>query len=136
MSKRIPKFSNVDTKEANEALDGYVPCQSPQELKPGDNVKYSVDSVLKGGGLVKTNKYPEFLVLKNKFKSISWCVQLKEPTLQIWAKTQEMETKELEDKKKVWKLYKAGKLLQPTRELDEMRKIYQMYKDGKLVQKK
>ena len=101
MPQRIPKFSNASTIEAKEALDGYTLVKNTElhTVAIGDNIKYAVDSVLKGGGVVKTNKFPDYIAVKNRFKSISWCVQLKEPTLQIWVRTQETD------------LYKSGKLV-------------------------
>tara|TARA_B110000977_G_C11087840_1_gene495470 strand:+ start:4833 stop:5249 length:417 start_codon:yes stop_codon:yes gene_type:complete len=138
MPGRLPKFGNVTSTEAKEALDGFTLIKDIElkNLVQGDNVKYAVDGVLKGGGLVKTVKYPDYFALKNRYKSISWCVQLAEPTLQVWVKTQETETKEIEEKKKVWLLYKAGKLMQIPKDFDEMTKIYEYYKAGKLVAKK
>jgi len=135
---RLPKFSNATSTEAKYALDGFTPIKNAemQSITIGDNVKYAVDGVLKGGGIVKTNKFPDFIVLKNKFKPISWCVQLKEPTLQIWIKTPEIEAKEAEEKKKVWELYRAGKLIQMNKEVEEMKKVFDLYKTGKLVPKK
>lgn len=138
MAPRLPKFSNATPAEAKESLEGYTFLKNSeyQNIKPGYNVKYAVDSVLKGGGIVKTNKFPEFIAVKNKYKQISWCVQLKDPTLQIWVKTPEDEEKEIQEKRKVWELYKAGKLMQITKDVEEMKQIYDLYKTGKLVQKK
>ena len=138
MPARLPKFGNVSPSEAKEALDGFtlVKDSDIQNLKQGDNVKYAVEGVLKGGGLVKLVKFPDYIALKNRFKPISWCVQLKEPTLQIWVRTQETEEKETEEKKKIWQLYKAGKLMQITKETEAMREVYELYKCGKLVPKK
>ena len=138
MPARLPKFSNATPAEAKEALDGYTQVKNEelQSISPGDNVKYAVDGVLKGGGLCKTNKFPDYIALKNKYKSISWCVQLKEPTLQLWVKTPEAESKENDEKKKIWDLYKAGKLMQIPKEIEEMKKVYELYKNGKLVPSK
>jgi hypothetical protein len=138
MPTRLPKFSNVSSSEAKESLDGYTQVKDTdiKSLQPGDNVKYAVEGVLKGGGIMKTNKFPDYIAIKHRYKSISWCVQLKEPTLQIWVKTQETESKEAEDKKKVWALYKAGKLMQITKETEAMKEVYELYKQGKLVPKK
>lgn len=138
MPARVPKFSNVSPSEAKVALDGYTQVKNTEleSISPGDNLKYAVDGVLKGGGLCKTNKYPDYIALKNKYKSISWCVQLKEPTLQLWVKTQETEAKEAEEKKKIWELYKAGKLMQIPKDIEEMKNIYELYKNGKLIASK
>jgi hypothetical protein len=138
MPAKIPKFGNVTPAEAKDMLDGYVYVKESeiQSLAPGDNIKYAVEGVLKGGGILKTNKFPDFLALKNRYKSISWCVQLKEPTLQMWVKTQEMELKEAEEKKKIWQLYKSGKIMQIPKEYEQMKEIYDLYKSGKLVNKK
>lgn len=138
MAPRLPKFSNVAPAEAKEALDGYILVKGPEvkEIQTGDNIKYSVENVLKGGGIVRTNKFPDYIAVRNKYKAISWCVQLNEPTLQIWRKTQEMEEKEKGEKKKLWELYKAGKIMQINKETEEMKKIYEMYKSGQLIMKK
>jgi hypothetical protein len=138
MPTRLPRFSNATPTEAKDALDGFTLVKNTemQSISTGDNVKYAVDGVLKGGGIVKTNKFPDFIALKNKFKPISWCVQLKEPTLQIWIKTPETEAKEAEEKKKVWELYRAGKLIQMNKEVEEMKKVFDLYKNGKLVLKR
>ena len=137
MPPKIPKFTNATPSEAKEALDGYtlVKNEEIKNIAVGDNVKYCVDGVLKGGGIVKSVKFPDYIALKNKFKSISWCVQLKEPTLVVWVRTQETEQKETEEKKKLWGLYKAGKVMQIPKDYEEMKKVFDMYKSGKLVKK-
>ena len=56
--------------------------------------------------------------------------------MQIWVKTPEDEEKEIQEKRKVWELYKAGKLMQITKDVEEMKQIYDLYKTGKLIQKK
>jgi hypothetical protein len=138
MPTRIPKFGNVAPAEAKELLDGYLYVKESeiQSLNPGDNIKYAVEGVLKGGGILKAIKFPEYLALKNRYKSISWCVQLKEPTLQMWVKTQEMEAKEVEEKKKIWQLYKSGKIMQIPKDYEQMKEIYDLYKSGKLINRK
>ena len=47
----------------------------------------------------------------NVFKNISWCVQLREPTLKVWVKKIEDRQKEKEKKEKILKMYEQGKLV-------------------------
>jgi hypothetical protein len=138
MSTRLPKFGNVSHAEAKEMLDGYILVKNEEikQLSAGDNIKYSVEGVLKGGGILKTVVFPKFIAVKNKFKPISWCVQLNEPTLMIWVKTKESEEKEKIEKKKIWDLYKANKLMQVPKDYETMKNVYEMYKNNKLVPKK
>ena len=138
MPSRLPKFGNVTPAQAKDALEGYTLLKDNElkDITVGDNIKYSVEGVLKGGGVVKTNKFPNFIVIKNKYKNISWCMQLTEPSLLVWIKTQENEIKENEEKKKIWQLYKAGKLMQINKDIELMKEVYEHYKNGKLVYKK
>ena len=71
-----------------QLLEGYkeVKPQYYEKIPCGSRLKYFVDKELKQGGIVKKNMYPDYIVLANYYKKVSWCVQLKEPTLRIWKK--------------------------------------------------
>jgi len=131
--KQIPSFSNYSSVQAQEELDGYTIVKSTdlKKIQPGDSIRYAVESVLKGGGILKSNKFPDYIAIRNRYKNVSWCVQLKEPTLQVWVKKDDTEKKE-----KVYKLFTEGKLIQKDKKYDEMVKIYNLYQEGKLLQKK
>ena len=43
------------------------------ELKPGDRIRYMVNNELRGGGAVKQNRYPDYIVLLNVINKVSWC---------------------------------------------------------------
>ena len=131
--KQMITFSNYSSSQAQEELDGYTLVKSTElkNLEPGDNIRYAVESVLKGGGVLKSNKFPDYIAIRNKYKNISWCVQLKEPTLQVWVKKDDTEKKE-----KVYKLFNEGKLILKDKKYEEMIKIFKLFQDGKLLQKK
>ena len=79
-------------------LDGFskVRPNKIKDLKPGDLIKYYSDNTLKHGGVLSRNKYPDYLVLINYSKHVTWCVQLTNPTLTLFVKTKEMLAKERE----------------------------------------
>lgn len=101
----------MDSK-AKEKLKGYsvVKPNQIQSIKPGDRVRYMVDGEFRGGGGVKVNKYPDYIVLINLMNNVSWCMQLKNPTLKMWVKPLEKIQKERSEKEAVYQLYKQGKL--------------------------
>jgi hypothetical protein len=72
-------------------------------LKPGDLIKYRVDKELKHGGLLSKNMYPNYLVLANYAKHVTWCVQLTNPTLDLYVKTKETLAVERAKKNKLLK---------------------------------
>jgi len=97
----------------SKKLEGYKECGAAElkQLVPGDRVRYMSHNEFKLGGAVKHNNYPEYIALINIYNKVSWCMQLKEPTLKVWARTRA-------DMKK---------------EEDKMRKVYQMYLNGELI---
>ena len=100
-------YTKTDIKEK---LKGYTLVRNVKDIKPGDNVRYIVDSEFRTGGVVKLNKYPKYLVLLNVVKNVSWCVQLTNPTLKVYVKTLEKINKERKEKEKIYKMYKNGEL--------------------------
>ena len=81
------------------------------EIKTGDFIRYFSNGSFKSGGHVKINNYPDYIVVANYFKNISWCIQLKsDPTLVIYIKTLQKINSEKEKMKKIYQMYKDGKL--------------------------
>ena len=100
--------------DINKKLEGYKACSTAAQfkaIKSGDRVRYMIRGEFRGGGAVKMNKYPEYIVLLNVVNKASWCMQLKDPTLQCWVKSAEAVQKERENKEKIFKLYNEGKLV-------------------------
>lgn len=102
-----------DKSTIKKKLEGYsiVKANCIESLKPGDRIRYMSNNEFRGGGSVKTNRYPDYIVLMNVINKVTWCMQLKDPTLKIWCKPLEKVTKENEEKAKVYELYKQGKLV-------------------------
>ena len=100
-------------KSIKEKLEGYsvVRNNQIQNIKPGDRVRYMVNNEFRGGGVVKLNKYPDYVVLMNVIKKVTWCMQLKEPTLKIWVRSSEKVAQANDEKDKIYKMFKEGKLV-------------------------
>jgi len=101
------------TESPTVLLEGYKEYKPSQwkKIKTGDYVRYVVDKELKKGGHVKFASYPDYIVLINYVKKVSWSVQLKQPDLHLWVKSREDMQKERDEKKRVFMLYKQGKLI-------------------------
>ena len=110
--KTVQSQWDEDTIKAK--LVGYkaLPLGKIKDLEPGDDIRYMTNNAFKSGGRIKTNKFPEYLVIMNVFKKLSWCVQMKDPTLKIWVKRKDDRQKEQEKKQKILKMYEEGKLVQ------------------------
>lgn len=106
-------MSTCDKDVIKEKLKGYSPVKPQQlaELKPGDRVRYMINNELRGGGAVKQNRWPDYIVLMNVMNKVSWCMQLKEPTLKVWCRPVESVNRDRDEAKKVYELYKQGKLV-------------------------
>ena len=127
-------FKNVSNDDAQQQLEGFKELKTMNEfakIMPGDTVKYASNLILKGGGILKSNRAPRFLVLQNKYKPISWCVQLVDPTLRLWIKV-DKEAKLNQKKEKVFAAFQKGLLIKRNKDYEEMLKIYKLFKDGKL----
>ena len=72
----------------SELLKGF------KEVKPlkyskipiGSYVRYFKDGSLKYGGFLKLMKFPDYMVLINFKKKVSWSVQFKDPSLCVWVR--------------------------------------------------
>ena len=106
-------MSSKDKDVIKQKLEGYVLVKPGNlaELKPGDRVRYMVNGELRGGGAVKQNRWPNYVVLMNVINKVTWCMQLKEPSLKVWCRPLEKVNKEKADAQKIYELYKQGKLV-------------------------
>lgn len=102
-------------KEYKELLKGFKEVRPAKfkNIQVGDRVRYIVDKELRKGGVVKFVKYPDYIVLTNYSKGVSWSVQLKQPSLHLWIKTKEMIQHEKDEMKRVYNEYKQGRLCAP-----------------------
>lgn len=80
--KKTPK----PPKPLKTELDGYkeVSVRNYKNLQPGQRIKYSINNELRYGGYVAKNMFPDYLVLLNVNKKITWSMQFKEPTLKVY----------------------------------------------------
>ena len=95
-------MSTFSTQPTN-VLNGF------REVKPtkyasiplGAYVRYFKDGELKYGGFLKVMRFPDYMVLFNYNKKVSWSVQLKDPSLCVWVrkKTTPATTKKTAPKK-------------------------------------
>jgi hypothetical protein len=99
--------------DMKKKLEGYKVCSGKclEQLMPGDRVRYMMNNEFRGGGAVKMNRYPDYVVLMNVMTKATWCMQLKNPTLKVWVRKMEKVSKEREDMAKIYKMYKEGKLV-------------------------
>jgi hypothetical protein len=100
-------MNNIDHKNL---LKGYTKTTAIKSISPGDSIRYFVNNEFRYGGVVKINKYPNYLVLLNPGKNISWSLQLNNPTLIIYIKKLDKINKERKEKDKIYDLYKRGLL--------------------------
>lgn len=121
------------TKDLKAKLEGYKELKACNiaGVKPGDKLRYFSNNTFKGGGVVKRNSYPDYIVLLNVVNNASWCLQLKDPGLsKIWIKSIEKTDEERKEKEDIYRLYKEGKLVKINKEKED---VYKLYKEGKLV---
>jgi hypothetical protein len=104
------EMSVSDIKKKLEDFSELKPGQF-KTIQVGDRIRYFVNSEFRTGGIVKFLKWPEYFVLANYSKNVSWSVQFKEPTLKIWRKSLDKLMKEKDDMKKVYDMYKKGQLV-------------------------
>ena len=84
-----------------------------KKIKVGDLIRYFSNQEFRMGGLVKFVKYPDYIVLANYSKNVTWSVQLKQPFLRLWIKTKEQMADEREQARA---LYKRAQQSTPGRE--------------------
>jgi hypothetical protein len=93
-------------------LEGYTECKGKdiKSLETGDRIRYEKDSEFKIGGVIKFIKPETYLVLINPINKATWSVQLKDPTLKVWMRKKKTIQKEQADMKRIYEMYKQGKL--------------------------
>jgi hypothetical protein len=74
-----------------------------KKIKVGDLIRYFSNQEFRMGGLVKFVKYPDYIVLANYSKNVTWSVQLKQPFLRLWIKTKEQMADEREQARALYK---------------------------------
>tara|TARA_Y100000816_G_C26067948_1_gene561386 strand:+ start:1016 stop:1369 length:354 start_codon:yes stop_codon:yes gene_type:complete len=80
-------------------------------IETGDFLRYFSNGEFRSGGHVKLNSFPDYIVLINYQNKATWCVQLKSATeLILYVKTTKKIKSEKDKMKKVYELYKQGKL--------------------------
>mgnify|MGYP001254990494 CR=1 FL=1 len=107
-------MTNFKAADIKKKLEGYkmISLSKTSELKAGDRIRYIKNNEFRGGGAVKMNKYPDYIVLLNVVNKASWCMQLKDPELtKIWVKPLEKLQMERNETQKIMQLYKEGKLV-------------------------
>ena len=96
----------------DDKLIDYKECKSEKwkSIEVNDRIRYFVNNEFRSGGRVKRNAYPDYIVLANDIKNVSWCVQLKNPTLRLYVKSIKRIMKETDEMKKIYKDLKSGKI--------------------------
>lgn len=102
---------NDDREKIYEQLEGYmrVPEELCEYLLQGANIKYINDEgYFRTGGVLLKNGYPDYLVLLNPYKKLTWSVNLKKNN--IFVEDLDKKFKENIEKDNLYKLYKEGLL--------------------------
>jgi hypothetical protein len=122
--KQTTSYSSVQKNftddEIREKLQGYVALRTMEQKKYLESIplyktwiRYhntKTNQFRTGGLLIKVN-YPDYIVLQNTAKKISWSVQLDDNIIYIRdPKTSEEDRKEEKLKEKLLDLYKRGQL--------------------------
>lgn len=111
---------NFTDEEIREKLQGYVALRTMEQKKYLETlpiyktwIRYhnvKTNQFRSGGLLIKVN-YPEYIVLQNTAKKVTWSVQLNENIIYVRdPKIGEEEKKEEKLKDKLFDLYKRGQL--------------------------
>ena len=111
--KSQKKQTNFTRKDIDDKLKDYkeIVKKDLGKILPGDSIRYFTNNEFRGGGVVKINKFPEYIVLLNVIKNVTWCMQIKsDPTLKVFVKSSTIKQKQQEEMKKVYEMYKQGKL--------------------------
>ena len=74
-----------------------------KKINVGDLIRYFSNQEFRMGGLVKFVKYPDYIVLANYSKNVTWSVQLKQPFLRVWIKTKEQLVDEREQARALYR---------------------------------
>jgi len=114
--------SKLSDKNIKDKLIGYdsLPLNKIKNILPGDDIRYMSNNKFRCGGRVKANNYPNYIVLLNVYKKVSWCVQLSDPTLKIWIRNKDRRVQE-----------KANEDIAKDKEILKLRKELQQLKRKK-----
>ena len=102
---------NEDKEQIVNLLEGFVriPYQYCDKLILGIKIKYITDEGLfRTGGILIKNGFPDYLVLLNGYKKLTWSVNLKKNS--IFMEDIKKKNKEKQEKDNLYKLYQAGML--------------------------
>lgn len=102
---------NEDTEKVISALEGFVkiPHQYCDNLVLGSKIRYiTEEGLFRVGGTLIKNGFPEYIVLLNGYKKITWSVNLRSNT--IFMEDIKAKNKIKEEKENLYKLYKADML--------------------------
>lgn len=103
---------NEDKDKVLELLKDYVriPYDFCEHLVLGAKIKYiSNEGYFRTGGILTKNGFPNYIVLLNPYKKITWSVNLKKNN--IFMEDLRKVEKEKKDKDNLYKLYNAGMLI-------------------------
>ena len=111
----MTEVKTIQTKTSlDNLLEGYKQLKPSnfKKINSGDRLRYFVDKEFKYGGVVKMNKYPDYIVLLNPRLKKTWCLQLKQPKLIVYHIPLETIQKENKVKNDLYKKFLAGKLIE------------------------
>lgn len=103
---------NEDKDKVIELLKDYVriPYEFCEHLVLGAKIKYiSNEGYFRTGGILTKNGFPNYIVLLNPYKKITWSVNLKKNN--IFMEDLRKVEKEKKEKDNLYKLYNAGMLI-------------------------
>lgn len=102
---------NEDKDKIINLLEGYIriPHNFCDKLILGSKIKYiSEEGLFRTGGILIKNGFPDYIVLLNGYKKLTWSVNLK--TNNIFMEDTRERDKIKKEKENLYKLYKAGVL--------------------------
>jgi hypothetical protein len=136
-SYRKPRYGSVQDNltrdEILKRLDNYIPLQTTSEKKILTRLPYFKTWIkyfntntrqFRVGGLLMKVVYPDYIMLVNTAKNLTWSVQLKDNIIYI------PEDIELKDANQI------EKQKQKEKENDIKNKLFELYKSGQLVKKR
>ena len=102
---------NADKDKVMSALKDYVriPYEYCPHLVLGSKIKYiSNEGLFRTGGILIKNGFPDYIVLLNGYKKVTWSVNLKKNN--IFMEDLRVRQKVKKEKDNLYKLYQAGLL--------------------------
>lgn len=102
---------NADKDKVMSALKDYVriPYEYCPHLVLGSKIKYiSDEGLFRTGGILIKNGFPDYIVLLNGYKKVTWSVNLKKNN--IFMEDLRVRQKVKKEKDNLYKLYQAGLL--------------------------